>query len=73
MFGAAATARRLGEMLRVRSISRLGADLWIGIGSSIAVAATAPPRPPLPKASSPSPPIRPQTGSVPCRWRPYGI
>lgn len=33
--------RRLGEMLRVRTVSRLGVDVRIGIGSSITVAATA--------------------------------
>ncbi|MER6860563.1 DNA polymerase Y family protein [Streptomyces pilosus] len=33
--------RRLGEMLRVRTISRLGVDVRIGIGPSITVAATA--------------------------------
>jgi DNA polymerase-4 len=34
-------ARRLGEVLRVRTISRLGTDVRIGIGPSITVAATA--------------------------------
>ncbi|MFH9970231.1 hypothetical protein ACH4PR_55275, partial [Streptomyces mirabilis] len=34
-------ARRLGEVLRVRTISRLGVDVRVGIGSSITVAATA--------------------------------
>ncbi|MGW8877587.1 DNA polymerase Y family protein [Streptomyces mirabilis] len=34
-------ARRLGEVLRVRTISRLGADVRVGIGPSITVAATA--------------------------------
>ncbi|EST17920.1 DNA polymerase Y family protein [Streptomyces roseochromogenus] len=34
-------ARRLGEVLRIRSISRLAVDLRIGIGPSITVAATA--------------------------------
>ncbi|MFZ4145483.1 DNA polymerase Y family protein [Streptomyces griseoincarnatus] len=33
--------RRLGEMLRVRTISRLGVDVRVGIGPSITVAATA--------------------------------
>ncbi len=33
--------RRLGEMLRVRTVSRLGVDVRIGIGSSITVAAMA--------------------------------
>lgn len=33
--------RRLGEMLRVRTISRLGIDVRVGIGPSITVAATA--------------------------------
>jgi len=33
--------RRLGEMLRVRTLSRLGVDVRIGIGPSITVAATA--------------------------------
>ncbi|MFK4152880.1 hypothetical protein ACI2LV_12975 [Streptomyces fungicidicus] len=32
--------RRLGEMLRVRTLSRLGVDVRIGIGPSITVAAT---------------------------------
>ncbi|MGC0334923.1 DNA polymerase-4 [Streptomyces sp. SAI-170] len=36
-----ADARRLGEVLRVRAISRLGVDLRVGIGPSITVAATA--------------------------------
>ncbi|MEU1042450.1 hypothetical protein ACFYP4_21520 [Streptomyces sp. NPDC005551] len=34
-------ARRLGEMLRVRTISRLGVDVRVGIGPTITVAATA--------------------------------
>lgn len=34
-------ARRLGEMLRVRAIARLGVDVRVGIGPSITVAATA--------------------------------
>ncbi|MEU6339209.1 hypothetical protein ABZ839_33300 [Streptomyces cellulosae] len=33
--------RRLGEMVRVRTVSRLGADVRVGIGSSTTVAATA--------------------------------
>ncbi|MDQ0585836.1 DNA polymerase Y family protein [Streptomyces rishiriensis] len=36
-----ADARRLGEMLRVRTLSRLGVDIRVGIGPSITVAATA--------------------------------
>ncbi|MEU6688300.1 hypothetical protein [Streptomyces sp. NPDC046832] len=36
-----ADARHLGEILRVRTISRLGVDVRIGIGPSITVAATA--------------------------------
>lgn len=36
-----AGARRLGEMLRVRAIARLGVDVRVGIGPSITVAATA--------------------------------
>jgi DNA polymerase-4 len=36
-----AGARRLGEVLRVRTISRLGVDVRVGIGPSITVAATA--------------------------------
>ncbi|MEU9289168.1 hypothetical protein AB0D57_31995 [Streptomyces sp. NPDC048275] len=36
-----ASARRLGEVLRVRTISRLGVDVRVGIGPSITVAATA--------------------------------
>ncbi|MFI9772230.1 hypothetical protein ACIHJG_36015 [Streptomyces sp. NPDC052415] len=35
------TAHRLGEILRVRTISRLGVDVRVGIGPSITVAATA--------------------------------
>ncbi|MGW7253808.1 DNA polymerase Y family protein [Streptomyces sp. NPDC054834] len=34
-------ARRLGEMLRIRAVSRLGVDVRVGIGPSITVAATA--------------------------------
>lgn len=34
-------AHRLGEVLRVRTISRLGVDVRVGIGPTIAVAATA--------------------------------
>ncbi|WAU82500.1 hypothetical protein O1Q96_23805 [Streptomyces sp. Qhu-G9] len=34
-------ARRLGEVLRVRTLSRLGTDVRVGIGPSITVAATA--------------------------------
>ncbi|MFE9685100.1 hypothetical protein [Streptomyces sp. NPDC006285] len=34
-------ARRLGEVLRVRTISRLGVDVRVGIGPTITVAATA--------------------------------
>jgi DNA polymerase-4 len=34
-------ARRLGEVLRVRTVSRLGTDVRIGIGPSITIAATA--------------------------------
>lgn len=33
--------RRLGEVLRVRALSRLGVDVRVGVGSSITVAATA--------------------------------
>ncbi|GAA3189424.1 hypothetical protein GCM10010451_43690 [Streptomyces virens] len=33
--------RRLGEMLRVRTISRLGVDLRVGLGPTVTVAATA--------------------------------
>ncbi|MET8957193.1 hypothetical protein [Streptomyces sp. NPDC004533] len=36
-----AGARRLGEVLRVRTLSRLGVDVRVGIGPSITVAATA--------------------------------
>ncbi|MGY1584631.1 hypothetical protein [Streptomyces sp. MN13] len=35
------TAHRLGEVLRVRTISRLGVDVRVGIGPSTTVAATA--------------------------------
>ncbi|MEU7057031.1 hypothetical protein [Streptomyces sp. NPDC046197] len=35
------SARRLGEVLRIRTISRLGVDVRVGIGPSITVAATA--------------------------------
>ncbi|WP_331276107.1 hypothetical protein [Streptomyces sp. Qhu-G9] len=34
-------ARRLGEVLRVRTLSRLGTDVRVGIGPTITVAATA--------------------------------
>ncbi|WP_217236272.1 hypothetical protein [Streptomyces sp. AC555_RSS877] len=34
-------ARRLGEVLRVRTLSRLGVDVRVGIGPSITIAATA--------------------------------
>ncbi|MFI1443218.1 DinB/UmuC family translesion DNA polymerase [Streptomyces fructofermentans] len=34
-------ARRLGEVLRVRSLSRLGIDVRVGIGPTVTVAATA--------------------------------
>ncbi|MFF7954074.1 DNA polymerase Y family protein [Streptomyces griseorubiginosus] len=34
-------ARRLGEILRIRTISRLGVDVRVGIGPSITIAATA--------------------------------
>ncbi|EDY55675.1 hypothetical protein GT021_00055 [Streptomyces sp. SID5470] len=34
-------ARRLGEVLRIRTISRLGVDVRVGIGPTITVAATA--------------------------------
>ncbi|MFI5683154.1 hypothetical protein [Streptomyces sp. NPDC051636] len=34
-------ARRLGEVLRIRAVSRLGVDVRVGIGPSITVAATA--------------------------------
>ncbi|AZP14741.1 hypothetical protein EJC51_47290 [Streptomyces aquilus] len=34
-------ARRLGEILRIRSLSRLGVDVRVGIGPTITVAATA--------------------------------
>lgn len=34
-------ARRLGEMLRVRTLSRLGVDVRVGVGPTITVAATA--------------------------------
>ncbi|GHA70323.1 hypothetical protein GCM10010372_81960 [Streptomyces tauricus] len=36
-----ADARRLGEVLRVRTLSRLGIDVRVGIGPTITVAATA--------------------------------
>ncbi|MFF8235088.1 DNA polymerase Y family protein [Streptomyces caelestis] len=36
-----ADSRRLGEILRVRTLSRLGVDIRVGIGPSITVAATA--------------------------------
>ncbi|MER6345097.1 DNA polymerase Y family protein [Streptomyces sp. NPDC001595] len=35
------TAHRLGEVLRIRTISRIGVDVRVGIGPSITVAATA--------------------------------
>ena len=34
-------ARRLGEVLRVRTLSRLGIDVRVGIGPTITIAATA--------------------------------
>ncbi|MFF8394784.1 hypothetical protein [Streptomyces sp. NPDC016172] len=34
-------ARHLGEVLRVRTLSRLGVDVRVGIGPTITVAATA--------------------------------
>ncbi|MFJ8787383.1 hypothetical protein [Streptomyces sp. NPDC102476] len=43
-----ADARRLGEVLRIRTISRLGTDVRIGIGPSITIAATASGQVPLP-------------------------
>ncbi|MFD5570705.1 hypothetical protein ACFWJA_46590, partial [Streptomyces cadmiisoli] len=36
-----ADGRRLAEVLRVRTLSRLGVDVRVGIGPSITVAATA--------------------------------
>jgi DNA polymerase-4 len=41
-------ARRLGEVLRIRTISRLGTDVRVGIGPSITIAATASGQVPLP-------------------------
>lgn len=41
-------ARRLGEVLRIRTISRLGVDVRIGIGPSITIAATVSGQVPLP-------------------------
>ncbi|MFG2308719.1 hypothetical protein ACGFS9_08510 [Streptomyces sp. NPDC048566] len=41
-------AVRLGEVLRVRTVSRLGVDVRVGIGPSISVAATASGRVPAP-------------------------
>src|SRR3954469_9433946 len=41
-------ARRLGEVLRVRTVSRLGTDVRVGIGPSITIAATAPRQIPVP-------------------------
>ncbi|MET9913402.1 hypothetical protein ABZZ74_42715 [Streptomyces sp. NPDC006476] len=43
-----ADARRLGEVLRVRALSRLGVDVRVGIGPSITVAATASAQVPAP-------------------------
>ncbi|MFD8306973.1 hypothetical protein ACFV29_32225 [Streptomyces sp. NPDC059690] len=43
-----ADARRLGEVLRVRTLSRLGIDIRVGIGPTITVAATASARTPGP-------------------------
>ncbi|MEU9391906.1 hypothetical protein AB0D86_18120 [Streptomyces sp. NPDC048324] len=43
-----ADARRLGEVLRVRTLSRLGVDIRVGIGPTITVAATASARVPRP-------------------------
>ncbi|MFF7845273.1 hypothetical protein ACFZC6_42020 [Streptomyces ossamyceticus] len=41
-------ARRLGEMLRVRTVARLGVDVRVGIGPTITVAATASAQVPTP-------------------------
>ncbi|MFE5923075.1 hypothetical protein [Streptomyces sp. NPDC056468] len=41
-------AGRLGEILRVRALSRLGVDVRVGVGPSITVAATASAQVPLP-------------------------
>ncbi|MFE6282807.1 hypothetical protein [Streptomyces sp. NPDC057877] len=41
-------ARGLGEILRIRTVSRLGVDVRVGIGPSITVAATASAQVPLP-------------------------
>jgi DNA polymerase-4 len=41
-------ARRLGEVLRIRTLSRLGVDVRVGIGPSITVAATASAQVPAP-------------------------
>ncbi|GAB7111098.1 hypothetical protein JCM4814A_94170 [Streptomyces phaeofaciens JCM 4814] len=43
-----ADARRLGEILRVRALSRLGTDVRVGIGPTVTVAATASARIPPP-------------------------
>ncbi|MFJ5530497.1 hypothetical protein [Streptomyces sp. NPDC093261] len=43
-----ADARRLGEVLRIRTVSRLGVDVRVGIGPSITVAATASAQVPAP-------------------------
>ncbi|MFF8595194.1 hypothetical protein ACF061_27850 [Streptomyces sp. NPDC015220] len=40
--------RRLGDVLRIRTLSRLGVDVRVGIGPTITVAATASARIPLP-------------------------
>lgn len=41
-------ARRLGEVLRVRTVSRLVVDVCVGIGRSVTIAATASGQLPLP-------------------------
>ncbi len=41
-------SRRLGEVLRVRTISRLGVDVRVGIGPSVSIAATASAQVPAP-------------------------
>ncbi len=64
-----ADARRLGELLRVQTLSRLGVDMRVGIGSTITVAATASGRIDAPGGVLAVGPDQ-AAGSGRCRWRP---
>lgn len=63
-------ACRLGEVLRIRALSRLGVDVRVGIGLPSRSPPPPPPRSPRPAASSRSTPTRPRRGSRRCRSRP---